>query len=429
MLDTLLARSDSPERPFLVGGRDSLSLRDIANTPCRVDAVAPGDVVALVGDIDRESIAALLALIDRRAIVMPLVEASAAQHDYFLEAGCADVLLTGGQARRLRERQAASPLLQCLRQRGHAGLILFTSGSTGRPKAILHDFSRFLARYSFPRPALTTLNFLLFDHIGGLNTLFHTMYNNGVVVRPSGRTPDAVTEDIRRHEVALLPTTPTFLRLWALHGFPRQDEVPSLRLVTYGTERMDQDTLTRLAEALPDVDIRQTYGMSELGILRVRTRKRDALWVSVGGEGVECRIVDGELHIRAQNRMEGYLNAPSPLDDEGWHHTGDMVECDGPWLRFTGRKDMVINVGGLKVMPAEVEHAALTFPGILFARARGGTNPLTGMHVELCCEPDRGVHVNRDELARHLRAVLPPHAVPRRITIGSVPVGHRGKQL
>lgn len=429
MLDTLLARSDAPERPFLVGAHDSLSLRDIANTHCGIDNVAPGDVVALVGDIDRESIAALLALIDRRAIVMPLVEASAAQHSYFLEAGCADVLLSGGHMRRLRERQADSPLLQSLRQRGHAGLILFTSGSTGRPKAILHDFNRFLARYSLPRPALTTLNFLLFDHIGGLNTLFHTLYNNGVIVRPSGRTPDAVTEDIRNHTVALLPTTPTFLRLWALHGFPRQEEVPSLRLITYGTERMDQDTLTRLAKALPDVDIRQTYGMSELGILRVHTRSRDALWVSVGGEGVECRIKDGELHIRAQNRMEGYLNAPLPFDDEGWYHTGDLVECDGPWLRFTGRKDMVINVGGLKVMPAEVEHAALTFPGILFARARGGTNPLTGMHVELCCEPARDIQINRDDLARHLRSMLPPHAVPRRITIGSVPVGHRGKQL
>ena len=90
---------------------------------------------------------------------------------------------------------------------------------------------------------------------------------------------------------------------------------------------------------------------------------------------------------------------------------------------------MVINVGGLKVMPAEVEHAALTFPGILFARARGGTNPLTGMHVELCCEPARDIQINRDDLARHLRSMLPPHAVPRRITIGSVPVGHRGKQL
>ena len=86
-------------------------------------------------------------------------------------------------------------------------------------------------------------------------------------------------------------------------------------------------------------------------------------------------------------------------------------------------------MGGLKVLPAEVEHAALKFPGICFARARGGTNPLTGMHVELLCELEGGVDVDKDALARHLRTILPPPAVPRRITFGKVPVGHRGKQL
>lgn len=429
LLQELLAHSSDPGAPFLVDGDRKVSLRDVAEAPAACGDIVPGDVVALVGDIDARSIALLLELVDRGAVVMPLTEANSAQHPYFFEAGSVNVVLRDGRATRLRGGGADHPLLRNLRERGHAGLILFSSGSTGLPKAILHDFSRFLARYATPRPAWTTLNFLLFDHIGGLNTLFHTLYNGGVIVRPSGRTPDAVMADIRAHEVALLPTTPTFLRLWALAGIPPHVEMPSLRLITYGTERMDQHTLSLVAAALPEVDIRQTYGMSELGILRVRTRCRSELWIQVGGEGVERKIVDGELYLRSLNRMEGYLNAPSPFDDEGWYPTKDMVECDGDWIRITGRRDTIINVGGLKVLPAEVEHTALQFPGIRFARARGGANPLTGMHVELLCEPDDGAHVDREALARHLRSCLPPHAVPRRITFGRASISHRSKQL
>lgn len=429
LLDDLLARRKDREAPFLTGDGQNLSLADVAEAPSLCEDVRPGEVVALVGDFDARSIATLLTLIDRGAVIMPLSKDSAAQHDYFLEAGQAEVVIRDGQLQRLEPRAARHPLVEGLKERGHAGLILFSSGSTGRPKAILHDFSRFLAKYAKPRPTWVTLNFLLFDHIGGLNTLFYTMYNGGLVVRPSGRTPDAVSHDIQKFNVELLPTTPTFLRLWALAGIPAPEEIPSLRLITYGTERMDQHTLSLVARALPDVEIRQTYGMSELGILKIRTRKRDELWIQIGGEGVESKIVNGELYLRSLQRMEGYLNAPSPFDDEGWYSTKDIVESDGDWIRIVGRRDTAINVGGLKVLPSEVEHAALSFPGIALAKATGHKNPITGMHIELLCEPEEGASIDKRALTQHLRTQLPPHAVPLRVRLDKVPVGHRYKQL
>lgn len=429
LLKKLLDRSPNPDTPFLVDGQQTLSLRTVAETSTACDEISPGEVVALIGDIDAQSIALLLALVDKRAVIMPLSTASAPQHPYFFEAVGVNVVIHEGRITHLRKEVSSHPLLCALRERDHAGLILFSSGSTGLPKAILHDFSHFLARYDTPRPAWITLNFLLFDHIGGLSTLFHTMYNGGLVVRSSDRTPTAVEADIRKHRVELLPTTPTFLRLWALEGISSPQKLPSLRLITYGTERMDQHTLSQVAQALPQVDIRQTYGMSELGILRVRTRRRDELWIQVGGEGVESKIMEGELYLRTQNHMEGYLNAPSPFDKEGWYATKDIVECDGEWIRIVGRRDTLINVGGLKVLPSEVEHAALQFPGVRFARARSGANPLTGMHVELLCELCEDMEPDKNALAHHLRAALSPHAVPRRIIFGKVPVGHRYKQL
>lgn len=425
----LCQRSADLRRPFLIGPGESLSLADMAQASNQCVGVAPGDVVALVGDFDAAGIRNLLTLVDKRAIIMPLVAANHTQHEYCFATGHVDVVMADGKLVRRQERQTAHPLLDRLRSQGHAGLILFSSGSTGRPKAIVHDFDKFLARFATPRPAWTTLGFLLFDHIGGLNTLFHMLYNNGLVVRPTARTVPAVLDDIHSHGVQLLPTTPTFLRMLVHSGLLDGADLPSLRLVTYGTEQMDQNTLSAVAGLLPRVDFRQTYGMSELGILRVRTRKRDELWIQIGGEGVESRVRDSELHIRAENRMLGYLNAPSPFDAEGWFNTRDLVECDGPWLRIVGRADSVINVGGLKVLPAAVESAALSFPGVNLAKAEGVPNPLTGMHVELLCQAEEGAEIDIDVLRRHLKNILPPHARPLRIRIGKVPMGHRFKRL
>jgi acyl-CoA synthetase (AMP-forming)/AMP-acid ligase II len=213
-----------------------------------------------------------------------------------------------------------------------------------------------------------------------------------------------------------------------LEGILDTTELASLKVITYGTERMDQGTLDRLCRALPNADFRQTYGMSELGILRVKSRARDSLWMTVGGEGVKTRVVDGILHVLSVNRMLGYLNAPLPFDAEGWYDTGDIVEQDGPYLKIIGRSKQVINVGGVKILPAELERVALLHPGVLFAKARGVPNPITGQHIEILCQPRVGVLLNRQELRAHFCEHLSEHVRPQSIRIGEVAVNHRYKQ-
>jgi acyl-coenzyme A synthetase/AMP-(fatty) acid ligase len=318
-------------------------------------------------------------------------------------------------------------VLTDLRKDGHPGIIFFSSGTTGRPKAILHDFEKFVAKFATPRPALRTLNFLLFDHAGGINTLLHTLFNKGAVVVPGERSPEAIAADMTRHSVELLPATPTFLRMMLMAGLFDDDCYPSLRVVTYGTERMDQGTLDMLCAKLPRVDFRQTYGLSELGVFQVRSRARDSLWMSIGGEGIETKVVNGVLHIRSANRMLGYLNAPSPFID-GWYDTGDIVEEDDGYIKVVGRAKEVINVGGLKILPGEVERIALRYPGVLRAKARGVPNPITGEHIELIAEPATGMKLDRRELMAHFRQHLQKQLCPHRITIGPVTVSHRFKQ-
>jgi acyl-CoA synthetase (AMP-forming)/AMP-acid ligase II len=429
LMRELAERNASRTGPFLIGSDFQLTFSDLLRSEeVDIGLVRGGDVVALIGDFDARSLATLLRLIDRGAIVVPLTDATRPEHEYFFEAAGIDLVIEGSAVRRRSDVRSTNPLLEQLRLAGSPGLVLFSSGTTGRPKAILHDCTYFLARYRTPRPTFRTLNFLLFDHIGGINTFFHTIFNGGQVVAPSTRTPESVAARISQYQVELFPTTPTFLRLMLLEGMLNTTQLASLKVITYGTERMDQPTLDRVCQALPHIDFRQTYGMSELGILRVKSRARNSLWMTVGGEGVETKVVDSVLHIRSTNRMLGYLNAASPFDAEGWYNTGDLVEQDGLFLKVVGRSQQVINVGGVKVLPAEVERVALLHPDVLRAKARGVENPITGQHIEITCQPGPGAQLDRNMLRAHFRQHLSEYLRPHSIRIGEVAVSHRLKQ-
>lgn len=392
-----------------------------------LEAVRSGDVVAIIGDFTPRSISTMLRLLDKGVIVVPLTAASSRDHDFLIDTSLANVVFDDGQLLS-RTPQKSHPLIDSLRERGRSGIIFFTSGSTGKPKAILHDLQPFLARFLTPRPALCTLGFLLFDHMGGLNTLFHAMFNRGVVVSPQSRDVGDVLAACHRHGVEVLPATPTFLRLLLMSGHVPESIPTSLKVITYGTERMDPVTLGTLCRELPDVDFRQTYGMSEISVLRVKSEARDSLYMKVGGEGVETRIVDGQLEILSPSRMLGYLNAADPFDEHGWYKTGDIVEEKGEFVRIIGRAAETINVGGLKFMPSEVEHAALAVDGVRLAKAFGAANPVTGQHVELMVELTDGALADTRAIARQLKALLPRHMMPLRVTIGKVQVGHRFKK-
>jgi long-chain acyl-CoA synthetase len=429
ILEELRRRNEGNHQPFLIGPGGSLAFDDIAAARTAADLVEinQGDVVALVGDFDGQTIATMLELLDRGAVLMPLTDGTRADHDYFFESGRAEWVIRENRLERLAPRREDHPLIEEVRHRGHPGIIFFSSGTTGRPKAILHDFTNFLARYATPRPPLRALNFLLFDHAGGINTMLHTLFNRGVVIVPSVRTPETIAAEMVRHRVELLPATPTFLRMMLLAGVFDTMEFPDLRVITYGTERMDQGTLERLCAKLPDVDFRQTYGLSELGVFQVRSRARDSLWMKIGGKGIETRIVDGVLHIRSENRMLGYLNAPSPFVD-GWYDTGDIVEQDGDYIMVVGRAKEVLNIGGLKILPGEVERVALLHPDVLRAKVIGVPNPITGQHIEVVVEPREGAALDRRAMMTHFRSHLVKQLSPHKVTIDKVEVSHRFKQ-
>jgi acyl-coenzyme A synthetase/AMP-(fatty) acid ligase len=401
-------------------------LEEVAVRRAWLDAggVQRGAVVAVEADYSPRASALILALIERGAIAVPLSSAVAAEAEKFHRLAQTEWIVHVGASDELEltrtGRNADHALYATLRKdRDAPGLVLFSSGSTGENKGVVHDFVRLLEKFEKPKQTLRTLTFLLLDHIGGINTLLYTMSNGGLVVVARDHTPDAVSEAIHKHRVELLPTSPTFLNLLLVSGAIERHDLSSLRLVTYGTEPMPESTLNRIADALPKVELQQTYGLSELGILRSKSLDRTSLLVKVGGEGYETRIVDGVLHIRARSAMLGYLNAPSPFDADGWMNTQDEVEQVGEYLRIKGRRSEIINVGGQKVYPAEVESVIALLPNVKDVVVRGEPHPITGQivscRVNLVAPEDPREF--RTRLRSFCREKLAPFKVPAKIDI------------
>jgi long-chain acyl-CoA synthetase len=396
--------------------------------------VAPLSIVVFDGDYCRGAVSLLVALILEGHTAVPLSRETGAAHGELMAlAGAAYYISSPDDAPALRvlHPEAVNPIYQTLRDRGHAGLVLFSSGSTGKPKGAVHDMDALLKKFELPRQAYTTLAFLQLDHIGGLNTLFYTLSNGGTLVFAAERSPAQVCEAIERHKVDLLPTSPTFLNLLLLSEEHRKHDLSSLKLITYGTEPMPESTLRRVAEAFPTVKLLQTYGSTEIGILRSQSRSSDSVWVRVGGEGFETRIVDGRLWVKAESAMLGYLNAPSPFDADGFYDTGDTVERDGDWLRIIGRESEIINVGGSKVFPAEVESVLLELDNVADVAVHGEPSPITGRIVAAT------VRLVREEPAAQFKqrmrqfcsTRLEPFKIPARIRFVDGPLhSHRFKR-
>ena len=131
------------------------------------------------------------------------------------------------------------------------------------------------------------------------------------------------------------------------------------------------------------------------------------------------RVVDGLVQIKAESAMLGYLNAPSPFTADGWLVTGDMVEVDGEYFRILGRQSDVVNVGGEKVLPAEVEEVILEVPGVADAAVYGEKNALLGQIVcaRLWAAPagDRAALPAR--VLAHCKERLAPYKVPFKIKV------------
>lgn len=385
--------------------------------------IGPGTVCAVVSDYSPETIALFFALMRQRSIVVPLLRDAPEPVDRFLDLASAEVVIRIDDqdhwTTESRQPGAPNALLATFREVRSPGLIVFTSGSTGAPKGILHDADRVVRKFLVQRKGWRMVLFLMIDHFGGINSLLATLANGGTGVCIPNRTPDTVCALIEKTRATLLPTTPTFLNLLVASGSHRRADLSSIQLITYGTEMMTESTLKRVRTAFPSADLKQTYGLSELGVLRSTSESTDSTWVRIGGDGFEVRVLDDILWIRSEANMVGYLNAPNPFDDQGWMSTGDKVEVRGDYYRILGRESELIFVGGEKVYPAEIETILQEDPNVHEATVFGVKNPLMGNvpHAKLSLHEPEEMAALTVRLRRLCLSRLARFKVPVRFTV------------
>jgi long-chain acyl-CoA synthetase len=388
--------------------------------------IQKGEVCGIISDFSPKTISLFYALMLNNAIIVPFTRQIENQIEEFKEISGVQCMFTiDGDDHSTFERYQDVPqakLIDRFRdERDAPGLVVFTSGSTGKPKGILQDCERVMKKFVSKRKGWRTILFLMFDHFGGINTMFSAFAYGGVAVCVSDRSAEEVSKMIVRSKATLLPASPTFLNLLIISGIHRQFDLSSIELITYGTEVMSEILLQKIGDIFPKAKLKQTYGLSELGVLRSKSLSNDSSWVKIGGKGFEIKVINGILWVKSEAAMVDYLNAPSPYDEEGWMCTGDQVEINGDYFKILGRKSEMINVGGQKVFPQEVEAVLAIADNITDVTVFGVAHPLMGqlIHAKVSLMKSETRRDLSERLRKFCQKRLTKYKIPVRFIIVS----------
>ncbi|MCG6349094.1 ANL family adenylate-forming protein [Vibrio fluvialis] len=369
-----------------------------------------GEVVVISSDYSFHSISLLMALAINGNIIVPLVTKNSAEFEEKVRISGATKIIklenTTVSFIDTTNFDEENSIIADLKKLNDAGLVLFSSGSTGEPKAMVHNFTKLVNSFQDKKKkSLNMMLFLMFDHVGGVNTLLNCLSMGAHIILPQDRNPINVAGLIEKYSVQVLPTTPTFLNMMLMSQVNKQFSLGSLRMITYGTEPMPESLLEKLKVAFPKVRLMQTFGTSETGIANTSSRSSNSLDIRFDDPNTEVKIVEGELWLRSKTQVLGYLNSDmSSFTDDGWFKTGDLVEDLGDnYFKIVGRAKEVINVGGEKVLPAEVESVVMEIEFVEDCLAYPMKNMITGQAVGLQVVIANNINDSEAELRKVIR--------------------------
>ena len=304
------------------------------------------------------------------------------------------------------------------------GWIMTTSGTTGRPKLVAHGLDS-LTRTTRGDPARGAGQVwgLLYDYtrFAGLQVVLQSLLSGATLVAPPADLPLAQRLALLASARAThLSATPT---LWRKILMTEGHADLALQQVTLGGEIADDAVLSALTRAYPGARVSHIFASTEAGVGFSVTDRRagfPAAFLSAPPAGIGLKIDDGRLHVRNDLVGADYLGGQGALAQDGWVDTGDLVVQQGDRVLFRGRGSGVINVGGDKVHPEEVERAVLSHPGVRLVRVYAKSNPITGALVaaDIVPSPDAGDPAAlRADLKAYLAQRLERHMVPAFIRI------------
>jgi len=351
------------------------------------DKIKSGEVVAILADYSFVSIALFFALYENKNIIAPITSTSKKEIDGKVKESFSTKIINLENENLVItniKSEASHKIINDLQTSKCAGLILFSSGSTSAPKAMIHNLDTLVDSYGDKKQKqINMLVFLMFDHIGGINTMLNILSMNATMIIPQNRNADDICQLIEEYKIAVLPSSPTFLNLILINRSYEKYDLSSLRMITYGTETMPEGLLGRLKAVFSKVRFLQTFGTSETGIAATSSKSSSSTFMKIDDENLEYKIVDNELWLRSKTQILGYLNrSMESFTNDGWFKTGDLVELDNEgFIKIIGRNKEIINVGGQKVLPSEVESVLLGMDEIEDCLVYGEQNAITGQSV------------------------------------------------
>jgi acyl-coenzyme A synthetase/AMP-(fatty) acid ligase len=326
--------------------------------------------------------------------------------------------------------------------RGNLGTewVLLTSGTTGVPKMVAHTLAGLTGAIKTgrnPQAPIVWGTFYDIRRFGGLQIFLRAMLCGGSLILSSPH--EAVADHLQRlgaRGVTHLSGTPSH---WRRALMSPAISAISPRYVRLSGEIADQAILDQLRAVFPQAGVAHAYASTEAGVGFDVDDGREGFpagMVGAGGE-VEMKVVDGSLRIRSSRVASRYVGQERPalVDADGFVDTRDMVELRGDRYHFVGRRDGIINVGGLKVHPEEVEAVINRHPDVRMSLVRSRRNPITGeivvadvlLRAEGAAAGDRAAALKR-EIMQSCRDGLAEHKVPAMIRfVSALDVTKSGK--
>jgi acyl-CoA synthetase (AMP-forming)/AMP-acid ligase II len=402
-----------------------------------ISEIQQGEVVAIISDYSFHSIALFFALLKNQNIIVPIISTAQAEIEKRLDIARVRIsfVLEGESVKILKRNQVIQhPLETTLIEKNHAGLILFSSGITGESKGMVHDLDVLINSYKKASiKDINSLLFLTFDHIGGIDSMLRILSGGGTITLPVERDPFYICKIIEQHRVNVLPCSPTFLNMLIISEAYKAADLSSLEIIGYGAEPMPEYLLNKLITIFPNIRFQQKFGTSETNAIRVKNRSKESLFMKIEDPNIEYKIINNELWLKSRTQILGYLNTENDSFEQGWFKTGDIVEtADDGYFKIIGRKKEVINVGGEKVYPSEVENIILQHEKVEDCIVYGVKNLITGESV--IAEVKLIINNNPDNIKREIKQLclksLDHYKCPSKIKIvEEININNRFKKL
>jgi len=289
-------------------------------------------------------------------------------------------------------------------------ITLFTSGTTGFTRKFTHPLKNLIRKINVSEERKNDVWGFAFNptHVAGVQVFFQAILNQNLLINVFMESKDFVINSINDYKITNLSSTPTFYRLL----LPLNQSFDSVKKITIGGEKSDNYLISQVEKYFPNARINNVYGSTETGPLF--SSQNDEFIVQDKHTGL-IKVVDDELYIHKD--LFGKTTQLNLVDD--FYATGDLIEWiddDKRKFRFTSRKNELINVGGYKVNPYEVEDELTQHPKIRNVRVFGKPNAVLGNVI--CCEiellPES--ELKEEDIRYYLNGKIQNFKIPRKIT-------------